>query len=355
MAKVLRRRRAFTLVELLVVIAIIGVLVGLLLPAVQAAREVARKMTCSANLKNIAMALQEYAGSHKRFPPAAVYVGDPSNPATYAWATFNPKYHNYLDFPVADFRDNGWGATWVTMLLPYLEQQNLADTYNNKLPAGHPANAGVVSKSLEILQCPSTFVVSPANMPNGYVGVFAKSNYAVNTGGKFANASTAQDFGWEDVRWRSPFSFRPTYGAALEEFDPDGTSNTIILSEILGYESNDDTRGCWGRVGGAIFSMHVGNRSRCAEDSLIATPNVDWRVDRCFYDCPTHCADNADPGCDDCPIARARGGIAARSKHWGGVNAAMADGAVRFVANTIDPNTWRALLTMTAGDTVGEY
>jgi hypothetical protein len=111
--------------------------------------------------------------------------------------------------------------------------------------------------------------------------------------------------------------------------------------------------------------MHVGNNSACAVDSYIATPNVQG-TNYCRCDCAAHCDDDDTvsphvvkpgvfPPCVDCPVVGGQGGIAARSRHWSGVDAALADGAVRFVSNDIDKFTWRALLTIMAGDVVGQY
>ncbi len=136
-------RRGFTLVELLVVITIIGILIALLLPAVQAAREAARRATCINNLKQLALALHNYEQTNRQFPPGAIYVT----------AAAPPTGENG--------RDPGFGATWVTMLLPYIEQQSLYEKYNFALPAysngaaANPNDKVVVNTILSALQCPT--------------------------------------------------------------------------------------------------------------------------------------------------------------------------------------------------------
>lgn len=119
-------RSAFTLVELLVVIAIIGVLVGLLLPAVQAAREAARRMSCSNNLKQIGLAMHNYASVYKGFPASRVNIKTP------------------------DFE-----AGWQVMLLPYLEETALFETYQTNLTWSHPDNLPATETSVQAFLCPT--------------------------------------------------------------------------------------------------------------------------------------------------------------------------------------------------------
>ncbi|PQO25597.1 prepilin-type cleavage/methylation domain-containing protein [Blastopirellula marina] len=126
----LHRRTAFTLVELLVVIAIIGILIALLLPAVQQAREAARRMQCANNLKQICLAFHNYADVNKGFPQAritGVYDGA-----------------------------NSVFSGWPTAILPYIEQGNLAELYNDNLPHFHEDNQELVRTKIDLFVCPST-------------------------------------------------------------------------------------------------------------------------------------------------------------------------------------------------------
>jgi prepilin-type N-terminal cleavage/methylation domain-containing protein len=137
-----RLRRGFTLVELLVVIAIIGILVALLLPAVQAAREAARRMSCSNNLKQISLGLHNYHDTYKTFPPDAIWYGNPKG----TQAASGDQRH----------------FTWITLLLPFIEQAPLHDAIDFRLPglnqlvsAGSGGPVPLQSVQLEVVTCPS--------------------------------------------------------------------------------------------------------------------------------------------------------------------------------------------------------
>lgn len=322
------KAHGFTLVELLVVIAIIGILIALLLPAVQAAREAARRSQCTNNLKQIALALHNYHDSAKWFPPAAIYTG--------------------TAYPSSSFRDGGYGATWVTMMLPFFEQSALYDQYNFDLPSDAPANAAVVGTDIAALRCPST---DPLPATDGNTGdttspnsTYAKGNYAARAGGLFSNENNVPN-GWDNKQWQGPFTYRPCRSTRMASI-LDGTSNTIFFSEILGQRSNGDCRGAWGRVACNTFSPHT----RSSSDTWIAGPNADTSASTNLYDCPPYCASSSeDPRCYDCG-GDGTGGTAARSEHPGGVNCALGDGSVRFVSETIDRFIWRAALTIQAGD-----
>lgn len=132
-----RGRRGFTLVELLVVIAIIGVLVALLLPAVQAAREAARRSQCQNNLKQIALALLNYHDTHGHFPGGA-----PCRVSSASGCSLKP------------------GPNWVVSMLPYMEMQNLSDQFDLTVTLTHSNNADVVKQVVPALMCPSDEVVS---------------------------------------------------------------------------------------------------------------------------------------------------------------------------------------------------
>src|SRR5262245_32831578 len=135
------RRPGFTLIELLVMIAIIGLLMGLLLPAVQAIRESSNRVHCENNLKQIGLALHNYENVNNVFPPG--YLSQPESPSM---GPVDPQ-----------FNDAGPGWGWMTFLLPYVEQDNLCNSLNLNLPCYHPVNADTVRTPVKIFRCPSDF------------------------------------------------------------------------------------------------------------------------------------------------------------------------------------------------------
>ncbi len=218
------RKPGFTLIELLVVIAIIGILVSLLLPAVQAAREAARRMQCSSNLRQLGIAFHNYHDAHRAFPISY-----------------------FVDNPPLNIQSYG------VMLLPYVEQQALWDQFNTRFPAANEAgpvgqsNVAIISKPLDIFICPS----APGGRDRVYDGMIpagavaglpqltwraAPSDYCVTTGvrGVFAHLAYRGDPGGELHGALQPH----IVGSAKPQSDmasmTDGSSNTFLLGERYG-------------------------------------------------------------------------------------------------------------------------
>ena len=213
-----KRHRGFTLIELLVVIAIIGVLVALLLPAVQQAREAARRLSCKNNLKQLVLALHNYHDAHSQLPPGSIYMGA---------------------VPPENARDSRWGASWITLMLPMIEQQSLWNRYpfEVQIQSNNSAVRSVTSIKIESLICPSHPRGAGANFTER--GNYAHGNYAANVQG--TNHGMELDE-FRNPSRRGPFSVIGQWGAKLRDVT-DGTSNTAFLSEIIHPDSFNDSRG----------------------------------------------------------------------------------------------------------------
>ncbi len=205
-------RRGLTLVELLVVMAIIGVLVALLLPAVQAAREAARRSHCQNNLRQIGVALAEYEAARRELPIGC--IGCKINPP----AEGEP-------FTPARF------TAWLTQLLPQLEQSALHAEYDFSLPAYQPPNRWVGSNSLRVFLCPSTepdVRFSSSNLWRGMAFADYGGVYGVEgPGHESVDANTTQ---WLEARWLGVLLYEEAT-AANEILD--GLSQTVASAELL--------------------------------------------------------------------------------------------------------------------------
>jgi prepilin-type N-terminal cleavage/methylation domain-containing protein/prepilin-type processing-associated H-X9-DG protein len=299
-------RLGFTLVELLVVIAIIGILVALLLPAVQAARESARRAQCINNEKQESLAVLNYE-SAKGGLPVGLY-------------------------------ECCWG-TWQMGVLPYIEESALRNAYENyggNDPKGpeykaEPNFTNVTSKRLALASCPSDKISAP--WPYGKSGL-TKHNYVGNYGSTgIENNLFEKDPGWNQVAVLNGVQYQ---GAPFEckksirlKKITDGTSNTLLLSEVIQGEGVD-LRGLtwWGDAAG--FSTYLAPNSSQPDVAVYAY--YCNKTDNDLLPCVQQ--SSANPSM-----------FAARSRHPGGVNAAMCDGSVRFVIDDIDTAVWRALST----------
>ncbi|TWT32602.1 DUF1559 domain-containing protein [Blastopirellula retiformator] len=311
------RRAGFTLVELLVVIAIIGVLIALLLPAVQQAREAARRMTCTNQQKQIGLAMHNYHDTFGSFPPAAVWLGGTGNAPESG-------------------RDGNWGATWALMILPFLEQNNLHAQYNFGNVARDTTNNLVTRQKPDAYLCPSHPTVT-ARLTQDYDG-FAKTNYAVSLGaGRLLNRS---DF--TNGARKGAFNVVGQYGAQFRDMT-DGTSNSIMLSEIMNNTATSDDRGAWGWNSGATF---CGRNSTGSE--VVMTPNTKTRMDASHYS--SNQTNLTVYGQNSNPDAATAAGVAARSFHPGGVIMCLGDASCRFVGETIDATVYANAMAISDGN-----
>jgi prepilin-type N-terminal cleavage/methylation domain-containing protein len=327
------RSRGFTLVELLVVIAIIGVLVALLLPAVQAARESARRMSCTNKLKQLTLAIHNYESNHLSFPVGS--INESANPD-------DPNGRNGAG-PI------GIGSPWICMILPFIEQPGLYANYMriaNERPEvvdwfGNAAYAAtpIGDKHLKAMDCPS-HPFFDEKLDNG-TGMehLARGNYCANYG----------KIGYGQIHALDPL-VGGLFGNQLKLAPrdvTDGLANTLALSELMyrlpstSGPSFEDTRGTWsyGVMGANVFCARNGPNS--------VVPDGVWGC-RNFPQGKMPCVQTSTNP------APAYSGLhaAARSFHPGGVVASMADGSVRFASDSITLTVWQAMSTRGGGETV---
>jgi len=336
-------RQAFTLVELLVVIAIIGVMVGLLLPAVQAAREAARRMSCSNNLKQVGLAMHNYNDTFQILP--------------------KPGFHN-RDI-IVNASSSSSSQSWAVAILPYLEQQAIYDQYDFSNRGGtrgfrdNPNNLLLGSRPIATYVCPSDggrkellSLSSTWTFPDGTAGGLARGNYGVNCGAGSAFSRTD----YRIRRERGPFHFggsgNPSpgepFGATFAEIR-DGLSNTILAGEILAGDVRNDIRGAWMYASSCYIS---GGEPSYRADRLLVTPNGNALDDR-QMDRPGTCGYVGEPDRHmRCVAGGSRGFQTSRSRHPGGVQVVLCDGSVRFINESIPLDIWRALLAMQDGTAI---
>jgi prepilin-type N-terminal cleavage/methylation domain-containing protein len=328
-------RAGFTLVELLVVIAIIGVLVSLLLPAVQAAREAARRTQCSNNIRQIGVALHNYHDTAGRFPPGGIHHA--GGPAQGRWENGS---------------STSWRASWLVLLLPFLEREGLHSQFNFGIRARDSAeNLEVVRTVIPTFVCPSTGSQKAAwQMSTSSSHLFAKGNYGACFSAGSAFSQTA--FSGTRMDWeRAVFNAAGHYGAQMADIK-DGSSNVIAVSEILTRDSSGDGRGAWAYPTGSFFSG--GNQDpNCTRDDRLPPNGI--ALDNCFRDKPAFCNSNNNDPQLRCIAVGDRPNIAARSYHPGGVHAMLADGSVKFINDQIAIETWTRLLCLHDGEPVGQY
>jgi prepilin-type N-terminal cleavage/methylation domain-containing protein/prepilin-type processing-associated H-X9-DG protein len=333
------RKRGFTLVELLVVIAIIGVLVALLLPAVQAAREAARRLQCQNQLRQLALSLHNYHDVAKRLPPGVINDPNPAGGTPYGRP---PR------------------TTYMVHLLPFVEQTtvyNTIDFVNRPVAPGlcwFGNNPTATGASVPLLYCPSdgmggTF--KTCGLINGDPARPAPhflSNYMA-----FFSGPTVAYIETIDPRFRSAFGLNR--GSNFAEIT-DGTSNSMLLGEYL-TGTRDDYRGfIWSdKAGGSQLWTELPPNSRIPDRLSPTTPppplaTKPW--------CKNHPEINLPcvPGVSESAgLANLDHTAASRSRHPGGVQIGLADGSVRFVGQTIDLTIWRGLSTIQAGEIAGEF
>jgi prepilin-type N-terminal cleavage/methylation domain-containing protein/prepilin-type processing-associated H-X9-DG protein len=321
------RRAGFTLIELLVVIAIIAVLIALLLPAVQSAREAARRAQCTNNLKQLGLAMHNYHDSVDCFPMS---MGMDSPGFGY------PEPVSY---------------SGLSMLLPFMEQTVIFNAINYSILRGDPGNNTAMGTSVNSFLCPSD--PQQGSLPSGQAG----ANYHPNSGNGIVYVSGASD----PTNFNTslpPFNgvFYPVSKTRVADIT-DGTSNTGAFSEMgLGDQSNgiatEKTDQFWTQTWPTTPDLAISQCQGFLVTNLafqgLSTDGVPW-IEGSTSAMYNHV--NV-PDKRSCIFPPGRIMNTANSYHPGGVNLLLCDGSVRFIKDSINLQTWRALGSRNGGEVV---
>ncbi|MDR1383639.1 MAG: DUF1559 domain-containing protein [Planctomycetaceae bacterium] len=320
-----QRRTAFTLVELLVVIAIIGILIALVLPAVQAAREAARRMQCTNNLKQIGIALHTYHDANKAFPAGSAGFGNVPN-----WLSFHVTLLPYAE---------------QSALYASLASQGFPSSKENPIPSGE--TKGVYSVSIPYLACPSD---GNAKEPFAPRNDSTRTNYM----GAYADAINGTDTGNSNSRglFSGPMYHPPYTAPTFRTFASiaDGTSNTVAFSEAVttSGESSRNVKGGIVAINSLILSdlqarVDSTNRSVYAAAYDVAPYGRGMNYaegNATIVGFQTILPPNSPSGAmyvTDIGNSEIAPSISsASSHHTGGVNVTLADGSVQFISDTVD-------------------
>ncbi len=323
------RTRGFTLIELLVVIAIIGVLIALLLPAVQAAREAARRTQCGNHFKQVGLALHNYHSTQNALP-----IG---------------RMGSYYSYPNG-VDGESQRRSWVMGILPFLEQGPAFDGVNFGAAFYSDPNKTVVLLTLSVFQCPSDSTsLQESDTPN----VRSKGNLAANWGNSHYFQAEAGRGGDGPDPFGGPagtvsFGGAPFRGNVSLNFAEilDGLSGTLLLGETVDGQnraSNGNASGAYDHHGD-----YWNDDFNASSFEAYTAPNS--KVPDQMGSSPLYCGSNylKNPPC----LAVTPAFNAARSRHPGGVHVLFADGSARFLKDSVDLATWRSLSTTTGSETV---
>ncbi|MEK6263102.1 MAG: DUF1559 domain-containing protein [Planctomycetota bacterium] len=300
-----------TLIELLVVIAIIAVLIALLLPAVQMAREAARRTQCRNHLKQIGLALENYHGTHGIFPPASIRA-----------PTF---LNNGRDEP---------RSTWTIALLPYLDAAPLYNSYSPTVSTDDSTNSKLRDASVPGYLCPTDTGAEVPFEPR--LGItYRRGNY----GASFGAGSWGTD-DWQQVKYRGAMG----QNVAVRHSDiTDGSSQTVLVAELRIQPSPRDNRGTWAFPAAGSASLGLDCDSLCR--GINGDSNSDWI-----------------PFCDPMPNRLncsfqndVDSNAGPRSRHGQGAHLLLGDGSVRFMSESVNQATLNAIFTSQNHEVAGEW
>jgi prepilin-type N-terminal cleavage/methylation domain-containing protein/prepilin-type processing-associated H-X9-DG protein len=313
----LRAKKGFTLVELLVVIAIIGVLVALLLPAVQAAREAARRMSCSNNLKQLALGIHNYHDSYKAFP----------------------------------FGTTNGSISYLARMLPYVEQTPLYDRVDFTANYNAAVNQPVLNTNVEAFLCPSDIDKLPLNL-GGRNNYYGNSGTNILFGSPSTNPSNS-NFGMPECNG----VFIPSRVVRFADII-DGTSNTACIAEklkgdgtngIASEESDTFQPGTYPANADEAYrdcrAMDITDLSKQGVSNVGAPWIYSYHSTSRYYHVTP-------PNGRSCMYPPGRIATTAGSRHPGGAQIALCDGSVRFIPETVDVLIWRAIGSRDGNETI---
>lgn len=313
------RRSGFTLVELLVVIAIIGILVGLLLPAVQSAREAARRMQCLNNLKQLGLALHNYESAFKHFPPSRLGA----------------------KLPIEGGVGESTYQSWTTLILPFAEQSNLQNLMDFNFAWSAMRNRPAVGTQLPLFLCPSApgsdrvdsyWCAGAAAGDYGSINEVKKKVYttvlgipAPGEGARVGALSKGRNNAIRDIR--------------------DGTSNTLMIAEAAGHPTAWTSRG---PMTPEMFANYTDDKVVMFNGEFVAADGTGWADPDCGFSINGATVDGLTKYGPY--MINAINISEVFSFHTGGANFALADGSVRFVGQTIDTRVFVGAVTRAGGE-----
>ncbi len=321
----LRRRplNGFSLVELLVVIAIIGLLIALLLPAVQAARETARRTQCVNHLHQLGLGFHNYHSALASFPSA--YISQTGG-------------GGLQGSPDPDSRDAGPGWAWGALLLPYLEQSAIEQQFDYARPVWDPSHEQAAQTTVNLFLCPSaTGEIKPISVSSPMLAepvLLARSHYVTNVGQEEPWGFTLDDY--REVVDGPLYRNSPTRAAHIT----DGLSSTVLLGEHHSVLSEKT----WVGVvpGASVCPKPEFAFSTCDRAATLVQAHSGPASD----ETPPVIHPPNSPLCHVCQMY---------AEHPNGANVLLADGSTRFVSEFIHQPTWAALCSRAKGDLVGDY
>ena len=310
--------KAFTLIELLVVIAIIAILIGLLLPAIQKVRELANKMTCANNLKQMGLALLNYETIYQRIPPSGTKTIQHS---------------------------------WTIFILPYIEQQNLYNQYRMDKDWFDTLNKKATQTQVKTFICPSSpedqnRTAKDNKNPNAAITDYTVPYWVTD---EFMLFSLSNGKGVAQTPFPLNLAVMNSQGIGtrLSEIS-DGTSNSFLIYESGGRPNHY----IYGKIAGPsnVLAWDMCHNANVTNGIISGVAWADLANDS-----PVHGFNKNGTKCSEACVINCTNNQEAYSFHSGGMNASFADGSVRYINENISIITFCALVTMAGGEVISEY